>query len=533
MENNNINDLRIIKKKYGEKMMHLCKELFPTIIAKPGTLSKILLSTFEPSRFLYDDIIQYGKKSSFRHYINSFVDKESKERVITDKTPYELLSDAGYYLYECKTEADIGKFKKYYQPGREMLCTFNDNRLKKCYVFFAVKKNVDSIKREDFPNPTREDEYGTSVISIQFSRGDINFISIKNRYNTEVEHADSTFDNDLDNIILGLTESFKKAYKFNFEVKPCEFSMPYYEKARNGKYYKYNYMINDICYGPNNVIIHKGKVIDKYLENEKYLLIDYFIIDLVNKTITLYDESIKDSFVDSIKYITDIKIKKTKKDRKSIEITCAFGERITIVVDSANRIIKYYNESLRVIDNSFMTYNTTLKKLYTPNVEIIGDDCLTANISLTSLILNKVRRIGKRMLKRNEKLNTLLVPSLEYLDDESFENNTDVETLFLEKAKVIGNRVLVKNKKLTYFYAPNLEKTGSYFLFSNLRIKVSLMAKSLKEQANSIYYSNIANVKKMSEESKKELATIIQKASYQIREYKSKVVNEIEGVHKR
>ena len=36
-------------------------------------------------------------------------------------------------------------------------------------------KDVDKIKRKDFPNPTRQDAYGTSVISIQFSRGSSNW----------------------------------------------------------------------------------------------------------------------------------------------------------------------------------------------------------------------------------------------------------------------------------------------------------------------------------------------------------------------
>ena len=40
--------------------------------------------------------------------------------------------------------------------------------------------DVADIKREDFKNPTRQDEYGTSVISIQFNkRWDKYFINKK------------------------------------------------------------------------------------------------------------------------------------------------------------------------------------------------------------------------------------------------------------------------------------------------------------------------------------------------------------------
>ena len=49
-------DLRIIKKKYGEEMMHLCRKLFSTLLDEPGLLPKQMLKLFEPTRFLYEDI---------------------------------------------------------------------------------------------------------------------------------------------------------------------------------------------------------------------------------------------------------------------------------------------------------------------------------------------------------------------------------------------------------------------------------------------------------------------------------------------
>ena len=46
-------DLKIIKKKYGEKMAHLCRELFPTLLETDGLLLKLLLDNFEPNHNLY------------------------------------------------------------------------------------------------------------------------------------------------------------------------------------------------------------------------------------------------------------------------------------------------------------------------------------------------------------------------------------------------------------------------------------------------------------------------------------------------
>ena len=122
------------------------------------------------------------------------------------------MRQAGYTLYECKSEEDIQKFRKYY-TDKEMLCTFTSgNRLRNNYVYFAVKDGADKLKRSDFQNPERQDAYGTSVLSIQFTRDASHTLSIKNRYNHTVDNPDATFSNNLDNIIPGLTNSFAKFY---------------------------------------------------------------------------------------------------------------------------------------------------------------------------------------------------------------------------------------------------------------------------------------------------------------------------------
>ena len=205
-------DLKYIKKHYGEKFAHLCRDLFPTILETEGLLKDIIAKHFAPSRNLYYDIVENFLQDEFKSYIYSFVDVEQDSPQSIDFSPEELMRKAGYILYpECQTEEDIQKFRKYYASGEE-LCTFGGQRLKSCRVWFAVKENVDEIKRENFPHPTRQDEYGTSVISIQFSRTGNNYLSIKNRYNHMVNNPDATFSNDLDNIIPGLSQAFAQHY---------------------------------------------------------------------------------------------------------------------------------------------------------------------------------------------------------------------------------------------------------------------------------------------------------------------------------
>ncbi|MDD3668995.1 MAG: hypothetical protein PHX68_01735 [Alphaproteobacteria bacterium] len=81
--------------------------------------------------------------------------------------PIELLRQAGYDAEYADTLAKQNAIRKYFAPG-EALCTFNDpTRYQKYHIINAVRKNVADIRRENFPRPQREDDYGTSVISIQ------------------------------------------------------------------------------------------------------------------------------------------------------------------------------------------------------------------------------------------------------------------------------------------------------------------------------------------------------------------------------
>ena len=144
-------ELKKIKKLYGEKMMHLCREYFPTILDEEGRLSKIMQDHFAPTKALYENLLAQHKLEDFRVYIfYLYEDKMTQQEIKSLKTPAELLDEAGYILYpECKTEKEIQSFKKYYAPGEE-LCTFRCNRLNTCRVWFAVKKDVENIKRENF-----------------------------------------------------------------------------------------------------------------------------------------------------------------------------------------------------------------------------------------------------------------------------------------------------------------------------------------------------------------------------------------------
>ena len=134
-------DLKVIKKKYGEKMSHLCRELFPTILENEGELSNLMLDNFEPSKFLYEDIIKSNSIENFKNYVYSkYIKEQEAKEVSIEETPEQLMDKAGYILKECHTEEEMQVYKKYYKED-EVICTLERiGRLKKCRVFFAVKK---------------------------------------------------------------------------------------------------------------------------------------------------------------------------------------------------------------------------------------------------------------------------------------------------------------------------------------------------------------------------------------------------------
>ena len=488
-------------------MYHFCRESFPTLLEEPGKLSKLLSDNFHESHSLFDDIVANEKESEFKNFIYSLVDVENNNELVMIKTPEELMSSAGYVLVECYNEEDIQKFRKYYAQGEE-LCTFNGGRLNRCRVFFAVKKNVSDIKREDFKNPTRQDEYGTSVISIQFTKDGTNTLSIKNRYNHTVNNPDATFSNNLDNIIPGLTESFERYKGIIQRYKSQNFEIKGYVRANDGKYYKYNYEINNVYYCPDNIIIDHFNV--KKYDKSRYLIIDYFIIDLSNKSISLYDKKLSDSFCDVIKDINKIEIDNIDSGKK-ITILGDNNKSLVIITNKDGKIISLKMDEIYVIGDYFLDWNKSLQELYVPNLTEVGDyflycnkflqkftvqnltkvgDCfLFDNASLQELYLPNLTKVGDGFLTGNISLQELYVPNLTEVGHMFLNYNTSLQELYVPNLTEVGGDFLSENTSLQKFTAPNLTKTGDGFLGSNTSLQ-ELCVPNLTEVGDWFLYYN-------------------------------------------
>ena len=518
MDNMENTDLKWIKKHYGEKFSHLCRDLFPTILETEGLLSRLIGDRFVPSRELYEDIISHDLTINFKNYIYSLANKVTESSKEVNLSPEELMDRAGYILYpECKTEKDIQSFRHYYYRGEptpiytggkpeyrkgEELYTFNGGRLDSCRVWFAVKKNVDEIKRKDFKNPRREDDYGISVISIQFSKTNPSTLSIKNRYNHAINcgNPDATFSNNLDNIIEGLTQAFVNTYNINLlDDEEISFKIPNYVQAADNKFYKYNYEIGDIYYCPNNTIIEHGEV--KILDQNKFVLFDHFVLDIENKKIYDYinpieddvsldteddayeafldseddvyldtEDAAYDAFPDSVGEIQTIKRIPTT-EGLIVQITPSQGEVIEIFLNKHNCIIGYSNPNATYINDKFLYENNTLIQLSLPNVQQIGYSFLYYNKTLKQISLPNVQKIDIGFLFSNKTLTDLSLPSVQQIGNNFLSLNRSLIHLSLPSVQLIGDNFLYYNETLKQISLPNIQQIGYSFLYSNKSLR--------------------------------------------------------------
>ena len=478
-------DLKWIKKHYGEEMSHMCRALFPRILETEGLLPTILQKHFKNSRQLVKDIVAQNKIDDFKNFIYSHINVEKENAVIDiDKSASELLDMAGYILYpECKTEEDIQSFRKYYAKDEE-LCTFWTQRLESCRVWFAVKKDVDKIRRENFESPDRQDEYGTSVISIQFTRSESPILSIKNRYNHTVNNPDNTFNSDLDNIIQGLTDAFERDYGVRDSLERSEFELKGYVRA-GGVYCKYHHEINGIYYCDDNVVITRYEAMQL---PGHVMLVDYFIFDFKNNTVTLFDERIDDSFVESlykkkkISYQNGI-ISVEKDNGDLIKIGVNENREISFLVDQnleqcGYGFLKYNNAieklnlpNLQTCGDGFLMYNHSIEKLDLPNLQICGDDFIGFNQVLTEVMLPSLRTCGNDFLSYNKGLTKIDFPSMLSCGDMFISQNNNIESVNMPKLEITGRSYLMKNRELRFIDLPNLEETHRGFLGWNKKLE--------------------------------------------------------------
>ena len=475
-------ELKKIKRIYGEKFSRLCRELFPQILDQEGALLKILQEKFSRNcNTLCESIEENGLKEDFKDLIYTAFDddREEEDKKEDSRTPYEILDEAGYELHECLTEEDIQEYRKYYKEN-EVLCTiYNGGRLNSRVCFWATKKDVDQIEREDFEHPKKDDEYSTSVLAIQFDKQPKSRVEIISRYNHTVPNPNCTLNNNLNNIAEGLQESFAKLLKergYSLNAKETmKFEIPGYTLTSDGKYYKYNLEIDGKYYCPGNIVIEDGTA--KEIGNpEEVILCDYFKIDLKNKKVDSLIDNLKvDSFVGDLTDIEKIEVKKDKEKGKRLVIIYKKKEDdrtddpepIVIELDYDNQIVGYTNKELQNVGDDFLSHNKALAELNLPQAQSIGRDFLHSNEVLAKLSLPQVQSIEDNFLYCNKALTELQLPQVQSIGDNFLYCNKALTELNLPQVQSIGDNFLYYNEALTEVSLPQVKSIEDNFLTYN------------------------------------------------------------------
>ena len=474
-------ELKKIKNIYGEKFKNLCREMFPIILEQEGALLTILEKIFSHNcNSLYETIKEQSLEIEFKNLIYSEFDltrEEAEQEEAEERTPYEILDEAGYNLYECETEEEIQCFRKFYAPN-EVLCTiYNGGRLDTCDCFFAVRKDVGEIKRSDFTHPVKTDKYSLSVLGIQFTREENSKTEIISRYNHTVNNPNCTLGNDLDSLAPGLKQSFAKLLEergLNLDLSQSKksFALPGYTLANDGRYYKYNMEVNGTYYCPGNIVISNGEA-KQVIAPEKGIVIDNFCLDLEKKEIRMIDSALQDSFVDNMKDIEKIETER-KKDSKGRVVKIHLRgkeEPVIIEIDRDNQITRYENRHLQEVGDNFLRYNDSLTEINLPEVQRIGNYFLKFNNPLTEINLPKVQQIGNDFLHSNTELTEINFMELQQVGEYFLQENTEIIEINMPRLQQVGNDFLGHNIELKEISLPELQQVGGGFLEHNSQLR--------------------------------------------------------------
>lgn len=266
----------IYKKAFGESTARLIRKNYPEGLENRGffdyisqkcktkTNAKNVLSNLEN--------LLYVKNSYLNEHKHG---QESKNEEKLD----DILEEADYNYKIITDVAELIDFKKYYSSD-EVLCTYNNpkDRLNNYHMIVLSKNDLDKIKRNK--NPEREDEYSTSLLNIQIHKK-FNNVSIKSRYNHNVNNPDATYLNNLNKIADGLAEAIEKKLGIKINNKN---SVEIPDNLKLAEDFIINYWIER-----NNVYVGEDVYVDNdqinWIDPNKELIVDQFLINFKEKTV--------------------------------------------------------------------------------------------------------------------------------------------------------------------------------------------------------------------------------------------------------
>jgi hypothetical protein len=443
------------------------------------------------------------------------------------KSVEELAEKAGFVFYETETEQDVLSFKSDYDEG-EVICTFKDvkGRLGEKYIFWMRRDGFETIlpakevTREYLESdtigaklwreylatvgiysinykgvqPSREDPYGTSSLSVQIDKQDKS-VMIINRYNHTVPNPDYTYKGKLDDIIQGLDDAIYSIPKVGGREEALdddsEEKRSKVVKDLDGRYF-FAETIMSSHFISKYGYIEKAVGVFKPIDRSYQRILGAYVLDSKYNNINALFETESIGPVGVWKSL--FPYRKIELSKDSVTIKTDYG---TLKLGDINDkgVPESIEGDITQIGNDFdgfLVGATRLKKLDLPNLEIVGDEFLG---SLTSYF-------SENRIKTD--FDTISFPSLKeagasFLAD-AFEKIKSFEFNFpsLEKAgRGFLQNINAKNNVLSF---PRLEyfknDFGKYVRLKRIKHSVDLFIPNLKF-ADSAYYRELLDLQQL------------------------------------
>lgn len=421
--------------------------------------------------------------------------EKQKKVVIKELDLFQLARQAGYKVIYADNLKKQNIIKSLFN-SKEELCTFKDSfRFQNYHIFHFIKQGAEKLKREDFiGKESRDDEYGTSVMSLQIDKRE-GHIKICNRYNHTVANPDNTLDGNPDNIIEGLTAAIEKFIGFYVDVPNPELPEGYLSLNKN--IYRYNRELDNIYYGNDFYIKNHQPV---FIQKDYQMIIDTFLIDFKkNEILPIYDPD--DNYFETCYNLYPLLQEELKQGGKLTRKK--EGDQEAVYLDercflkARNGMLTYihlknptksfwplfaghptieeiYFDNIKSIGNTFdhqsfctcpklrvlslpelecieshsIVHLPLLEKLDVHHVVEVQKGCLNYLGKVEEIDLSKCTQLGSYTLGRNEELRRLNLKNVEKLQEESIVENPSLNDVQLSCMEQIHKRALVNNPML-------------------------------------------------------------------------------------
>ena len=436
-------------------------------------------------------------------------------KYLKDVHDFEVPSEEGLKKEIADLKAEMTLISKILEDTERLLKVRNnrdiDSLLSKmgadAIKYFDLKDSIDKkedlLRKLNLPNalqdhlpskltePSREDPYGRSSMSVQIGRGDNYIYKITNRYNHSAsEPADSTLDKDLDNLVEGLQEAVLKLDEVT------SIAQPGYKKTFpdgiitdfEGNYMAYDYSVDGEWYGTSyfsdyGFYVQDGsfdRTITKIDPNTQKIFMGV-VFDTSKKTAMRWKGRDATELIQGADTI-GLNIDKIQFSKNSVDImTSKGGVRIEKDGDDFK-----LSGNITQIEDGFYFKAEGVKSIDFPNLVEIGDEFMVHSYNVTYLNMPRVKIVGNRFLAYNTgNYDSFNMQSLEHVEFEF--GGIKYHDISFPSLISVGNNFAYGSNFLT-FSAPKLEFVGDKFLSTSVGVRIYLPSLS---EAGSYFLSGV------------------------------------------